>query len=68
MSRAARRALGGERRIKKMAKKDITKIIELDQAGYSIPVISRIVRLDKGFVADVLRRAAEVRKVEEGGG
>ncbi len=60
MSRAGRRALG-KRRLKREAHRDVSRIVELSEAGRSPRVIASSVGLDEEFVRDVLREAEAVR-------
>ncbi len=59
-SRAGRRSLG-KRRLRREAHADVTRIVELSEAGYSPTVIASSVGLDEGFVAEVLEQAESVR-------
>ncbi len=61
MSRAARRALGSKRRLKREAHRDVSRIVELSEKGYSPAVIAASVGLPEAFVQDVVARAEEVR-------
>lgn len=64
MSRAGRRALGSRRRLKREAHRDVTRIVELSEEGYSPSVISSSVGLHEEFVREVLVRAEAARKSE----
>ncbi len=61
MSRAGRRALGSERRLRREAHRDVTRIVELSEEGYSPRVISSSVGLSEEFVREVLKHAEAVR-------
>ncbi len=61
MSRAGRRALGSKRRLRREAHRDVTRIVELSEEGYSPSVISSSVGLDEGFVRVVLEQAEAAR-------
>ncbi len=60
MSRAARRALG-KRRLRREAHRDVTRIVELSEEGYSPRVIASSVGLSEEFVREVLKHAEAVR-------
>ncbi len=61
MSRAARRALGSKRRLKREAHADVRRIVSLSEAGRSPRVIASSVGLDETFVREVLEQAEAVR-------
>ncbi len=61
MSRAGRRALGSKRRLKREAHRDVTRIVELSEEGYSPRVIASSVGLSEEFVREVLKHAEAVR-------
>jgi len=63
VGRAARRALArlGKRRLKREAHRDVTRIVELSEEGYSPRVIASSVGLHEEFVREVLVRAEAVR-------
>jgi len=60
VSRAARRALG-KRRLRREAHRDVTRIVELSEEGYSPRVIASSVGLSEEFVREVLKHAEAVR-------
>ncbi len=60
MSRAGRRSLG-KRRLRREAHRDVTRIVELSEEGYSPRVIASSVGLSEEFVRVVLEQAEEVR-------
>jgi len=60
VSRAGRRALG-KRRLRREAHADVSRIVELSEAGRSPRVIASSVGLDEEFVRGVLVRAEAVR-------
>jgi DNA invertase Pin-like site-specific DNA recombinase len=61
VSRAGRRALGSKRRLKREAHRDVTRIVELSEEGYSPRVIASSVGLSEEFVREVLKHAEAVR-------
>ncbi len=61
MSRAARRALGSKRRLRREAHAAVVRIVALSEEGYSPRVIASSVGLDEEFVREVLVRAEAVR-------
>jgi len=61
VSRAGRRALGSKRRLKREARADVTRIIELSEEGRSPSVIASSVGLPEAFVREVLEQAEAVR-------
>ncbi len=66
MSRAARRALGSKRRLKREAHADVRRIVSLSEAGRSPRGIASSVGLDEEFVREVLEQAEAVAKLGEG--
>jgi hypothetical protein len=63
VSRAERRALGkmGQRRLRREAHRDVSRIVELSDEDYSPSVIASSVGLSEEFVRVVLVRAEAVR-------
>ncbi len=61
MSRAGRRALGSERRLKREAHRDVSRIVSLSEAGRSPRAVASSVGLPEEFVQTVLREAEAVR-------
>ncbi len=55
-TRAQRRA-GGKRKQKREARRDITRVIELDRAGHSPSSIAASVGLREDVVREILERA-----------
>jgi len=60
VSRAGRRPLG-KRRLRREAHRDVTRIVELSEEGYSPRVIASSVGLHEEFVREVLKHAEAVR-------
>jgi hypothetical protein len=50
-----------DRRLRRDAHRDVTRIVELADGGYSSSVIASSVGLPAEFVREVLERAEEVR-------
>jgi DNA invertase Pin-like site-specific DNA recombinase len=65
-SRAERRSLG-KRRLRREAHKDVVRVIELSEEGYSVSTIAASVGLSEEFVREVLDKAEAAReaKLEE---
>jgi hypothetical protein len=51
----------GQRRLKREARRDVSRIVELSDEGYSPSVISSSVGLSEEFVREVLEQAEAVR-------
>lgn len=62
-TRALRRSMG-KRKLKRECHRDVARIIELADRGFTPTTIARTVRLPVDFVSDVLERAEEVRHGE----
>lgn len=62
-TRAQRRSMG-MRKLKRECHRDVVRIIELGDRGFRPSSIAPVVGLPAPFVADVLRRAEEVRRGE----
>jgi len=60
VGRAARRSLG-KRRLRREAHRDVTRIVELSEEGYSPRVIASSVGLHEEFVREVLVQAEAAR-------
>lgn len=58
--RAVRRVLG-KRRLRREAHRDVVRVIELSEEGYSASTISASVGLTEHLVREILDRAEEVR-------
>jgi hypothetical protein len=56
-----------DRRLRGDAHREVTRVIELADAGYSPGVVARSVGLSEGFVREVVGQAEEVRRVAGGG-
>lgn len=65
MSRAARRALGGKRKLQRDAHRAVVRIIELHDQGRSPSAIASSMGLTEEFVLGVLERAEEIRDHED---
>jgi hypothetical protein len=50
-----------DRRLRRYARREVTRIVELADEGYSSSVIASSVGLTEEFVREVLERAEEVR-------
>lgn len=59
-TRARRRALG-KRRLQREAHRDVTRVVELSEQGYSAAAIAASVGIPEDLVREILERADEVR-------
>jgi hypothetical protein len=65
-TRAQRRARS-KRKLRREARRDVTRVIELDRAGHSPSSIAASVGLGEDLVREILERAEAVRQGEIAG-